>query len=135
VIEQPSDGLGAINDMWFQWVIDMGKPGPDRFIAHSRTNTMLYALRAFIADGKDPKPTVENIRRKSEYLPLRAGQLRLLREDQRERAERARAQLGHGARRHRHRPRQGARPGRADEEESDRRVGVDPTPLCYILPG
>jgi hypothetical protein len=30
VIEQPSDGLGAINDMWFQWVIDIGKPGPDR---------------------------------------------------------------------------------------------------------
>ena len=30
VIEQPSDGLGAINDMWFSWVIDMGKPGPDR---------------------------------------------------------------------------------------------------------
>jgi hypothetical protein len=30
VIEQPSDGLGTVNDMWFQWVIDMGKPGPDR---------------------------------------------------------------------------------------------------------
>jgi hypothetical protein len=30
VIEQPSGGLGAINDMWFQWVIDVGKPGPDR---------------------------------------------------------------------------------------------------------
>jgi hypothetical protein len=30
VIDQPSDGLGAINDMWFQWVIDIGKPGPDR---------------------------------------------------------------------------------------------------------
>ena len=29
VIDQPTDGLGAINDMWFQWVIDIGKPGPD----------------------------------------------------------------------------------------------------------
>jgi hypothetical protein len=68
VIDQPSGGLGAINDMWFQWVIDMGKPGPDRglggkyliigpgydgplpqggyFVAHARTNTVLYALRA-----------------------------------------------------------------------------------------
>jgi hypothetical protein len=31
VIDQPSGGLGAINDMWFQWVTDMGKPGPDRW--------------------------------------------------------------------------------------------------------
>ena len=30
MIEQPSGGLGAINDMWFQWVIDIGRPGPDR---------------------------------------------------------------------------------------------------------
>ncbi len=28
VIEQPSDGLGTINDMWFSWVIDIGQPGP-----------------------------------------------------------------------------------------------------------
>ena len=35
VIEQPTDGLGAINDMWFQWVIDVGKPGPDRDLAAS----------------------------------------------------------------------------------------------------
>ena len=61
VIDQPSGGLGAINDMWFQWVIDIGKPGPDRglggkylivgpdydgplptggyFVAHAKTNT------------------------------------------------------------------------------------------------
>ena len=30
VIEQPPDGLGTINDMWFSWVIDIGSPGPDR---------------------------------------------------------------------------------------------------------
>jgi hypothetical protein len=30
VIEQPPEGLGTINDMWFSWVIDAGKPGPDR---------------------------------------------------------------------------------------------------------
>nr|WP_280138518.1 DUF1254 domain-containing protein [Methyloceanibacter methanicus] len=33
VIDQPTDGLGAINDMWFQWVTDVGKPGPDRVLA------------------------------------------------------------------------------------------------------
>jgi hypothetical protein len=30
VIEQPSEALGAINDMWFSWIIDIGRPGPDR---------------------------------------------------------------------------------------------------------
>jgi hypothetical protein len=30
VVEQPPKGLGTINDMWFQWVIDIGFPGPDR---------------------------------------------------------------------------------------------------------
>ena len=33
VIDQPTGGLGAINDMWFQWVTDIGKPGPDRGLA------------------------------------------------------------------------------------------------------
>lgn len=95
VIEQPSDGLGAINDMWFQWVIDMGKPGPDRglggkylvvgpgydgplpqggyFIAHAKTNTVLYALRAFIVDGKDPKPAVDNIKQNLKIYPYQPG--------------------------------------------------------------
>jgi hypothetical protein len=71
--------------MWFQWVIDIGRPGPDRglggrylivgpgydgplpeggyFVAHSRTNTILFATRAFIEKGSDPKPAVENIKR------------------------------------------------------------------------
>jgi len=95
VIDQPSEGLGAINDMWFQWVIDMGKPGPDRglggkylivgpgydgplprggyFTAHSRTNTVLYALRAFIVDGRDPKPAVENIKQNLKIYPYAPG--------------------------------------------------------------
>jgi hypothetical protein len=95
VIEQPSDGLGAINDMWFSWVIDIGKPGPDRglggkylivgpgydgplpqggyFVAHARTNTILYALRAFIKDGKDPKPAVDNIKKNLKIYPYAAG--------------------------------------------------------------
>ncbi|MCG6858362.1 MAG: DUF1254 domain-containing protein [Salaquimonas sp.] len=95
VIDQPSDGLGAINDMWFQWVIDVGKPGPDRglggkylivgpdydgplpqggyFVAHCRTNTALYALRAFIANGNDPKPAVDNIKQNLKIYPYKPG--------------------------------------------------------------
>jgi hypothetical protein len=83
VIEQPANGLGAINDMWFSWIIDIGKPGPDRgkggkylivppgydgplpegefFVAHSKTNRVLYAARAFLTDN-DPKSAVENIK-------------------------------------------------------------------------
>jgi hypothetical protein len=95
VIDQPSGGLGAINDMWFQWVIDIGKPGPDRglggkylivgpdydgplptggyFVAHAKTNTVLYALRAFIESGNDPKPTVKNIKDNLKIYPYQAG--------------------------------------------------------------
>lgn len=95
VIEQPSNGLGAINDMWFSWVTDVGKPGPDRglggkylvvgpdydgplpedgyFVAHAKTNTILYAMRAFIKDGKDPKPAVENIKQNLKIYPYAPG--------------------------------------------------------------
>ena len=95
VIEQPTDGLGAINDMWFQWVTDVGKPGPDRglggkylivgpgydgllpesgyFTAHAKTNKILYAMRAFIKDGKDPKPAVDNIKQSLKIYPYVPG--------------------------------------------------------------
>jgi len=95
VVEQPSDGLGTINDMWFQWVIDVGKPGPDRglggryllvgpghdgplpeggyFIAHSKTNVALYALRAFIVDGKDPRPAADNVKKNLKIYPYAPG--------------------------------------------------------------
>uniref|UniRef100_UPI003670787D DUF1254 domain-containing protein n=1 Tax=Ruegeria meonggei TaxID=1446476 RepID=UPI003670787D len=95
VIDQPSGGLGAINDMWFSWVIDIGRPGPDRglggkylivgpdydgplpqggyFIAHAKTNTVLYALRAFIENGNDPKPAVDNIKQNLKFYPYKAG--------------------------------------------------------------
>jgi hypothetical protein len=85
VIEQAPNALGTINDMWFSWIIDIGRPGPDRglggkylivgpgydgtlpeggyFVAHSKTNKVLYAVRAFIANGNDPKPAVENIKK------------------------------------------------------------------------
>ena len=84
VIEQPSNAVGTINDMWFSWIIDIGGPGPDRglggkylivrpgydgplpeggyFIGHSKTNFALYASRAYLVDN-DPKPAVENVKR------------------------------------------------------------------------
>jgi len=84
VLEQPANGLGTINDMWFSWIIDIGRPGPDRgeggkylivppgydgslpdggyFIAHSKTNRVLYAARAFLVN-EDPKPAVDNIKK------------------------------------------------------------------------
>ncbi len=90
VLEQPSNGLGTINDMWFSWIIDIGRPGPDRgeggkyllvppdydgplpdggfFIAHSKTNRVLYAARAFLVDD-DPKPAVDNIKQNLKIYP------------------------------------------------------------------
>lgn len=94
VIEQPPNGIGTINDMWFSWIIDIGMPGPDRglggkylivgpdykgplpeggyFIAHSKTNFALYASRANLV-GNDPKPAVENIKRTMKIYPYRPG--------------------------------------------------------------
>ncbi len=94
VIEQPANGLGTINDMWFSWIIDIGKPGPDRgkggkyllippgydgslpegefFVAHSKTNRVLYAARAFLTDN-DPKPAVENIKANLKIYPYTPG--------------------------------------------------------------
>lgn len=94
VVEQPPEGLGTINDMWFSWVIDVGFPGPDRgqggkylivppgydgplpeggfYIAHARTARALYAARAFLADD-DPKPTVASIKKNIKIYPYTAG--------------------------------------------------------------
>lgn len=94
VIEQPPKGLGAINDMWFGWIIDIGFPGPDRgeggkyllvppgydgplpdggfYVARSHTNRVLYAARAFLTDN-DPKPTVELIKKTIKIYPYTPG--------------------------------------------------------------
>ena len=94
VIEQPPKGLGAVNDMWFSWIIDIGFPGPDRgeggrylivppgydgvlpdggfYIAHSKTDHVLYAARAFLTNN-DPKPTVENIKNNLKIYPYTPG--------------------------------------------------------------
>jgi len=94
VIEQPPDGLGTINDMWFSWIIDIGRPGPDRgaggkylivppgydgpmpdggfFVAHSKTNRVLYAARSFLVDD-DPAPAVANIKKNLKIYPYTPG--------------------------------------------------------------
>ena len=94
VVEQPSNAVGTINDMWFSWIIDIGGPGPDRglggkylivgpdydgplpeggyFIAHSKTNLALYAARAYLVDN-DPAPAVENIKKTMKIYPYQAG--------------------------------------------------------------
>lgn len=94
VVEQPPNGIGTINDMWFSWIVDIGMPGPDRglggkylivgpdykgplpeggyFVAHSKTNFALYASRENLVGG-DPKPAVENIRRNLKIYPYQPG--------------------------------------------------------------
>ncbi len=94
VVEQPPRGLGAINDMWFSWIIDIGFPGPDRgeggkyllvppgyegplpeggfYVAHSKTNRVLYAARAFM-ENNDPRPAVQNIKQHLKFYPYTPG--------------------------------------------------------------
>jgi hypothetical protein len=94
VIEQPPKGVGTINDMWFQWIIDIGFPGPDRgeggrylivppgydgplpdsgfHVAHSKTTRVLYASRAYLVNN-DPKPAVESIKKTMKIYPYTPG--------------------------------------------------------------
>ena len=94
VIEQPSDAVGTINDMWFSWIVDIGGPGPDRglggkylivgpdytgplpeggyFIGRSKTNFALYAARAYLRNN-DPAPAVENIKKTMKVYPYQPG--------------------------------------------------------------
>jgi len=95
VIETPPKFLGAVQDAWFRWVIDLGQPGPDRgeggkylivppdykgplpeggyFIAHARTNTVVWFGRSFLENHSDPKPVVETIRRFTKVYPFEPG--------------------------------------------------------------
>ncbi|BEQ15781.1 DUF1254 domain-containing protein [Desulfoferula mesophila] len=94
VIEQPSMGLGTINDMWFSWIIDIGSPGPDRgqggkyllvppgydgplpdsgfHVAHSKTVRALYAARCFLVNN-DPAPAVANVKKHLKIYPYQPG--------------------------------------------------------------
>ena len=94
VVEVPSNQLGTLNDMWFGWIIDIGGPGPDRgaggkylivppgydgplpdsgfFVGRSKTNHVLYAVRAFMVDN-DPKPAVDLIKKGLKIYPYTPG--------------------------------------------------------------
>jgi len=95
VLEVPPKFLGAIDDQWFRWVIDIGLPGPDRgeggkylilppgyeggvpqgayFVARARTNYVAWFGRSFIENRSDPKPAAEAIRKFTKVYPYEAG--------------------------------------------------------------
>jgi hypothetical protein len=95
VLEVPPGLLGAIDDYWFRWVIDIGPPGGDRgeggkylivppgydgvlpeggfFVAHARTTRVAWFGRAFLENKSDPKPATERIRKFTKIYPYEAG--------------------------------------------------------------
>ena len=95
VLETPPKFLGAVQDAWFRWVIDLGVPGPDRgeggkylivppdysghlpdggfFIARARTNTIVWFGRSFLENRSDPKPVVETIRKFTKVYAFEPG--------------------------------------------------------------
>ncbi|HEY5858069.1 MAG TPA: DUF1254 domain-containing protein [Aldersonia sp.] len=93
----PSGILGTIDDMWFNWVTDVGLPGPDRgegglylmvgpgydgplpdsgyHVFHARTTRVTLIGRGFMVDN-DPQVPVEAIRngiRVHRYVPGTRG--------------------------------------------------------------
>ncbi len=94
VVETPPDALGTIDDMWFRWVIDFGRPGPDRgeggkyllvgpgydgylpedgfYVAHSRTTRVAMLGRSFLTND-DPAPTVKVIKDHLRIYPYAPG--------------------------------------------------------------
>ena len=83
IVETPPDALGTFDDMWFRWVSDFGRPGPDRgqggkyllvgpdydgylpedgfYISHSKTSRVILLGRSFLTND-DPAPTVKVIK-------------------------------------------------------------------------
>ena len=90
VLEVPPKVLGAINDMWYRWVIDVGITGPDKgkggkylllppgyqgkvpkgYIAvRPPTFNIWIPWRSFLVHG-DPKPGVELVKKFTKISPL-----------------------------------------------------------------
>ena len=94
VLEAPPGLLGAVNDYWGGWVIDVGGAGPDRglggsylfvppgydgplpeggfFVARPKTLHVMMFGRLFLQDG-DPKPADELLRSRMKVYPYQAG--------------------------------------------------------------
>lgn len=89
----PGCGPGTVNDAWFRFVIDMGRPGPDRgeggrylivpagytgpvpdghFVAESPSSTNWLILRGLLVDGK-PDSARDNFRNGLRIYPLAAA--------------------------------------------------------------
>lgn len=90
VLEVPPKVLGAINDIWFRWVIDVGITGPDKgeggkylllppgyqgevpsgyTVVRSPTFNLWVPWRSFLVKG-DPKPGVELVTKNTKIYPL-----------------------------------------------------------------
>jgi hypothetical protein len=90
VLEVPPRVLGAINDIWFRWVVDLGITGPDKgkggkylllppgyqgkvpkgyFVVHSPTFNIWTPWRSFLVHG-DPKPGVDLVKKFTKVYPL-----------------------------------------------------------------
>jgi hypothetical protein len=94
VLESPPKVLGALNDMWFRWVVDIGLTGPDKgqggkflilppghegeipegyIVVRSPTYSLWAPWRSFVVDG-DPKPGVDLVKAHTRvYLLSEAG--------------------------------------------------------------
>jgi hypothetical protein len=83
VVEVPPKVLGAIDDMWYHWVVDVGMTGPDKgaggkylllppgydgavpegyFVVRPPTFSNWIPWRSFLTDG-DPKPGVDLVKK------------------------------------------------------------------------
>ena len=83
VLEAPPKVLGALNDMWYRWVVDIGLTGPDKgaggkylilppghtdpvpdgyIVVKSPTFSLWAPWRSFVVDG-DPKPGVDLVKK------------------------------------------------------------------------
>lgn len=94
VVETPPEALGTFDDMWFRWVIDFGRPGPDRgeggkyllagpgyegplpeggyYVARSKTSKVIMLGRSFLKDN-DPKSPVDTIKSTLKIYPYVEG--------------------------------------------------------------
>ncbi|WP_241010913.1 DUF1254 domain-containing protein [Rhodococcus sp. PSBB049] len=91
VIEAPPGVLGAIDDSWGRWVVDVGLTGPDKgrggaylllppgydgevpggyFVVRTNSFGMVLFVRGFLDEHGDPHPAVEVIKDKTRAYPL-----------------------------------------------------------------
>jgi len=92
VLEVPPKVLGAINDMWYRWVVDLGITGPDKgaggkylilppgyngvvfndgyvTVVQSPTFSLWIPWRSFLVNG-DPKPGVDLVKKFTKVYPV-----------------------------------------------------------------